>query len=117
MQAACFEMAGAFSRSFQTQGLSNGSAAAQRSGLLEQAGEPDQEDGADDRHYDAADNAASGIDAERIKDPSANDCADDAQDDIHEGAVAAAFHDLAGSPSRDQSNDDPPDEVRHAILL
>src|SRR5208282_3857227 len=86
--------------------------------LFEQARQPDQENGADDRHYDASDNAASGIDAERIEYPSADDGADDAEDNIHHCAIAAAFHDLACGPSCDQSDDEPPNEIReHASLL
>ncbi len=72
MQVPCFEMAR----------LSPDERPGARLSFLEHAADPDQEDGADDRDHDGADES-SGVDAERAQEPSAHDGADYAEDDIH----------------------------------
>src|SRR5262245_8197148 len=73
--------------------------------LLQQPGDPDQQDGADDR-----DDEPSRLNAHQAHQPSAHHRADDAEDDVHGRAVAAALHELARGPSRDQTDDYPPDQ-------
>src|SRR5580658_1653994 len=77
------------------------------SGFFQQAGEPDQNYGADKRHNDRPDDTAARPDSQHPEDPSAEDAAEDPENDVDDYAVTAALHHLACKPACDESNQNP----------
>jgi len=75
--------------------------------------DPDQDDGAHDRH-DPAPGGAVGHEPEHPEQPGAEGGSDDADDDVGEDAhLGARLHDEAGQPAHDPAYDDGHDQVPH----
>lgn len=72
-------------------------------GAAEEAGEPEEDYGADDRCDQAADDAA-GVDAEETEEPAAQDAADYADHEINYESKASAAHQFAGYESGENAD-------------
>ena len=79
-----------------------GSASWEKVLLLDQRGDPKNDDGTDDGDTELTEKAAPG-DAEQIKEPAAEDTTEETQYTIHDEAVAATFHQLAGAEASQTS--------------
>lgn len=75
--------------------------------------EPDQDDGAGDRHHPAPGGAV-GDQPERAEDPAAEDRPDDADGDVGEDPhLGTRFHDEAGDPAHDPADHEGDDQAHH----
>ena len=70
--------------------------------LLDQRGDPEDDDGTDDGCAELTEKATPG-DAEQIEQPAAEDTTKETQHTIHDEAVAATFHQLAGAEASQTS--------------
>ena len=70
--------------------------------LLDQRGDPEDDDGTDDGGTELTKKAAPG-DAEQIEQPATEDTTEETQHTIHDEAVAATFHQLAGAEASQTS--------------
>ena len=70
--------------------------------LLDQRGDPEDDDGTDDCGAELTEKAAPG-DAEQVEQPAAQDTTKETQHTIHDEAVAATFHQLASAEASQTS--------------
>ena len=70
--------------------------------LLDQRGDPEDDDGTDDGCAELTEKAAPG-DAEQIKEPTTEDTTEETKNTVHDKAVAATFHQLAGAEASQTS--------------
>ena len=79
---------------------------------FQEAGNPNQDDGADESDDDRAKHTSGRPNSKTAKKPATNQAAEDAEDNVHEDAIAAAFHDEPSEPTGDKTNNDP---IDHAL--
>ncbi len=70
--------------------------------LLDQRGDPEDDDGTDDGGTELTEKSAPG-DAEQVEQPAAKNTTEETQHTIHDEAVAATFHQLASTEASQTS--------------
>src|SRR4029453_16904186 len=82
----------------------------------DQSNHPEEDDGPDERHHQAHQDATTGRAEEGGEEPAAEKGADDPHHDVSDEAESMAADDSAGQSSRDESDQDEQKEV-HGVLL